>query len=282
MAGPVAGSGHPPHGTSHASRSLSVSERDRFKLQDSPFGPVMLATNTPPGSVALFTGAGFEGFLSGGGGERVRGWLSEAFGIDAPLVTCHQVHGTHLERAPDERDDWFEIDGCDALWTDSSSRAIAIKVADCVALLILDPRSGVAAGIHAGWRGASAGIVPKSLERLAAESQFDPGQALAWIGPAIRVCCFEVGEEVVDSMLERVPDLEKQVDRSRGSKPHLDLAAVVRADLVASGLKEQNISDSGVCTRCDEGFHSYRRGGRNAGRNLGVIAVGAPAREAGA
>lgn len=234
----------------------------------------MVANNAPAGSFAAFTGAGFDGFLTGGGESLLRGWLRDAFGLEGALVTCHQVHGTELVRAPADRSDWVELESCDAVWTSERQQAIAIKVADCVALLLLDPVSGVTAGIHAGWRGASAGIVPRTLERLAADSGFVPRNALAWIGPAIRVCCFEVGEEVVESMRERVPETERWVDRSSGEKPHLDLAAVIRADLLAAGVEDRNVSDSGVCTRCGEDFHSYRRGGRNAGRNLGIVAAG--------
>ena len=235
---------------------------------------MLIASNAPPGSAVLFTGGGFDGFLSDGGAHQLRSWIRRTFSFDGPLVTCNQVHGTDVRRTEPTDQDWLELENCDAVWTDRRPQSFAIKVADCVATLAVDPSSGVAAGVHAGWRGASAGIVPKTIGHLREQSSFDPAQALAWIGPAIRVCCFEVGEEVIDAVLERVPEAEQWVDRTRGEKPHLDLAAVVRADLVRAGVPDDNISDSGVCTRCDESFHSYRRSGANSGRNLGVVALG--------
>lgn len=250
-----------------------MSQRDRYELHDSPIGPVMVAKNAPAGTVAFFTGAAFDGFLKDGGAQTLRSWVRDSWNLDAPLVTCHQVHGTSLAQAPAGGDGWQELPECDAVWSRERRHMLAIKVADCVALLLRDPESGVSAGVHAGWRGASAGIVPKVLEGLAREAGLNPSSTLAWIGPAIRNCCFEVGEEVIEAMMQRVPEAGQWVDRSKGQKPHFDLGALVRADLLSAGLREENVSDSGVCTRCSEAFHSYRRGAANAGRNLAVIAV---------
>lgn len=245
-------------------------DREHFSVEDSPFGPMLVATGVPRGAGVFFSGSEFEGRLGDGVATDLRRWINGRFAVDAPLATCHQVHGTNLGEAAGDHG-WSELESCDAVWSAGPARTLAIKVADCVAILILDSDGAVAAGIHAGWRGATAGIVPRTLRDLSNASAFDPARATAWIGPAIRGCCFEVGEEVVAAIKSQREDGDRFVDRARGEKPHVDLAGLVTAQLVDAGLARESIIDSGACTRCGEGFHSYRRGGRNAGRNLAVI-----------
>jgi copper oxidase (laccase) domain-containing protein len=118
--------------------------------------------------------------------------------------------------------------------------------------------------VHSGWRGAAAGITRKTLQTLGRETGFDPRETTAWLGPSIRACCFEVGEEVASQFGE------SYIDRSR-TKPHVDLVAFTAAVLRDAGIQE--VSDSGLCTRCDGSiFHSYRRGA-DGGRNLAVVAM---------
>jgi copper oxidase (laccase) domain-containing protein len=92
----------------------------------------------------------------------------------------------------------------------------------------------------------------------------DPKSTIAWIGPSIRVCCFEVGEEVAVQFDARY------VHRDRGPKPHVDTAAVVADVLRGRGI--ERVIDTGLCTRCEGSiFHSYRRDKRG-GRNLAIVA----------
>jgi copper oxidase (laccase) domain-containing protein len=90
--------------------------------------------------------------------------------------------------------------------------------------------------------------------------------AYAYLGPSIRVCCFEVGEEVASQFDE------KYIDRSH-AKPHVDLVAFTTDILRSRGVSAMRISDSGLCTRCpDSIFHSFRREGKGGGRNLAIVA----------
>jgi copper oxidase (laccase) domain-containing protein len=87
--------------------------------------------------------------------------------------------------------------------------------------------------------------------------------AAAWLGPSIRVCCFEVGEEVAGQFDEAF------IDRTH-AKPHVDIAGLVAARLRARGVAR--VHDSALCTRCDRSiFHSYRRDGKRGGRNLAIL-----------
>jgi copper oxidase (laccase) domain-containing protein len=131
---------------------------------------------------------------------------------------------------------------------------------------MIDPVHSVIANIHSGWRGAAQGITSKTLDIVMAETPFDAAASRTWLGPSIRVCCFEVGEEVASQFDERY------VDRSY-PKPHLDIPAFTKNILRAGGFADDAIIDTELCTRCDGSiFHSFRRDPKSGGRNLAVVA----------
>lgn len=243
-----------------------------WSLEDSPLGRILVAPGVPHGFALFYTTIDFPGFLANGEAQRIIALLRERFSIDASLSTCRQVHGVTVV-ASERVEGWCEPHECDALWTERRQVALGIKVADCLPVTIIDPASAVIANIHSGWRGAAAGIVSQTLDELQQGSPFSAAASLAYLGPSIRVCCFEVGEEVVDEFRKRHDPVERWVDRTRGDRPHLDLPSLTRARLEQRGFAPEAIFDSGVCTRCDGSiFHSFRRDRAKSGRNLAVVA----------
>jgi YfiH family protein len=206
-------------------------------------GCVVVPPGVPRGFKLFYTTIDFDGRID----QRIRDFVSPA-----AISSCHQVHGARVCRAPVNESE------CDALWSDEKNVALIIKVADCLPVSIIDPEEGVIANIHSGWRGTVQNITLATLAagRIA-------GAALAFLGPTIRVCCFEVGEEVAAQFDAQF------VDRSLEPKPHVDIVAFTTAVLRRHGL--ENIIDTGLCTRCDGSiFHSYRRDKRS-GRNLAIV-----------
>jgi YfiH family protein len=194
-------------------------------------------------------------------------FIRDRFGIEASLTTCNQVHGARVQRARHERT-WRECDSCDALWSADAGVALAIKVADCLPVSIVSDRA--VANIHSGWRGTVQMITAATIDSMALGG--DVGSARAYLGPTIRACCFEVGEEVVGQFAGAFDGFERYVDRSR-PKPHLDLVALTADVLRIRGFSDRNIIDSGLCTRCEGSiFHSYRRDRSGGGRNLAIVA----------
>ena len=189
--------------------------------------------------------------------------------IPAPLTMCNQVHGATVARW-DERD---KHDSCDALYSQTPHTALGIKVADCLPVTIIDPAHSVIANIHSGWRGAAQNITSKTIDTLERETAFDAAQSRAWLGPSIRVCCFEVGEEVATQFDERFVVRQDAKDASRShKKPHVDIPAFTIDVLRTRGFAVDAITDTQLCTRCEGSiFHSYRRGA-NGGRNLAIVA----------
>jgi YfiH family protein len=236
----------------------------------SQIGRIVVPDGVPNGFALYYTTSDFPGRLSAEAVRQLGDVTREQFAIEATLTTCNQVHGAAVRRGKRETE-WRECDSCDALYADARGTALGIKAADCLPVTFIDAEHGVIANVHSGWRGATQRIVDETINALAAESAFSPAATTAWLGPAIRACCFEVGEEVVAEFTKTFGDAERYVDRGK-AKPHLDLAAVTRDVLRARGIA--TVHDTELCTRCDGSiFHSYRRNGANSGRNLAVVGM---------
>ena len=232
-----------------------------YSVEQSPLGRVFVAPNVPDGYALFYTTRDFDGHLNREVVDSMTGFARERFGIECVLNTCTQVHGKAVRRisVAATPEPFRDCDTCDALWSDEPGVALGIKIADCLPVTIIDQPRGVIANIHSGWRGAVQQITARTLDAIGATES-----AMAWLGPTIRVCCFEVGEEVAAQFPSVV------ADRTRGTKPHVDIVAFTTAILRQRGI--ERIYDSGMCTRCDDRFHSYRREPKRGGRNLAVVA----------
>ena len=240
-------------------------------VEETGIGRVVVPPSLPEGLALFYTTIDFEGRLSDDVAETLMRIVHQRFGIEAALVSCAQIHSRNVVNAASGKR-WRECDSCDALWSAASGTALAIKVADCLPVSIADMQHGVIANIHSGWRGAVQRITAETLDLLERETSFDAANAQAWLGPSIRACCFEVGEEVVGEFLGSYANAETFVDRSR-AKPRIDVAGLTAGLLVERGFAPGNVHDSGLCTRCDDSiFHSYRRDAKRGGRNLAVLA----------
>lgn len=236
-----------------------------WTIEPSALGRIAVPPSLPPGIALFSTTRDYFGRITAELATDLVRVARERFGVEATLVTCTQVHGKRVERANASKQ-WRECDECDALWSAETRTALGIKVADCLPVTMVDSTHSVIANVHSGWRGAVQQITAETIDTIARESAFDAASSFAYLGPSIRVCCFEVGEEVAEQFDARY------VDRSH-AKPHVDLVAFTTDILRGRGFAADRISDSGLCTRCDGSFfHSFRRDGKGGGRNLVVVA----------
>lgn len=205
--------------------------------------------------------------------------LGEALGFDPTrLFHVRQVHGADVLVAAGAPQAFLAREADALIAEPGSGVAVAVRVADCVPILVADPVTGRAAAVHAGWRGVVAKILGATVTKLAAAAgNREVGHYLAAIGPCIGACCFEVGADVGGAIASAsIPSAVARTDEARG-KDHVDLRAAVRAQLRTLGLDDANVedvpgSDVSGCTRCNpETFYSYRRDGDDSGRLLGVI-----------
>jgi YfiH family protein len=187
--------------------------------------------------------------------------FTSAVGVEEPVGEVSQVHGARVVQL---RGDpvAFRSTEADALFSDD--RPVAVRVADCLPLLLADPPAGRVAAVHVGWRGLVAGVVDAALDAFEA-----PERLLAAIGPHIRRDAFEVGADVARQIAAVAPD--RPVVEARDPRPHADLALAVTARLEARGVRA--IDDVGGCTFGEpDRFFSHRRDRGATGRHIALIA----------
>jgi len=186
-------------------------------------------------------------------------------------VTCgRQEHGRQVHR----------IDAPaapplgDGLWTQTPGLAIAIRVADCVPVLLWDPEAAAVAAVHAGWRGTALDIVGAAVGE-GVSLGVEPRRLKAAIGPSIGPCCFEVGDEVVAGLVDcGLSEQEFGLRAGPRGRPHVNLRSANRRQLRRAGLQDCNIEDVGGCSYCDaDRYESFRRDGDRSGRMHGIIAL---------
>src|SRR5207245_6865585 len=112
---------------------------------------------------------------------------------DLQLISLKQIHSAviHLFNAAPHQ----PCKG-DASATNRPGLLLAVQTADCVPILLVDPKNRAVAAVHAGWRGTLARIVEKAIGRMQMQFGSQSADLLAAIGPAISGCCYEVGTEV--------------------------------------------------------------------------------------
>lgn len=187
------------------------------------------------------------------------------------LYEVSQVHGATalvIDRAVDPPA--FRQREADAVVAPPGGLCAGVRIADCAPVLLADVDSGAVAAVHAGWRGTVAGVLEAGCAALLRAGAGRPAALRAAIFPHIRVCCFEVGADVAAQL--RAASSDPDVVDERRAKPHVDLAAILRAKLAALGIAREHVDDVAGCTRCEpERFFSYRRGGKHSGRHLCAI-----------
>ncbi|HEY5626353.1 MAG TPA: peptidoglycan editing factor PgeF [Nitrospira sp.] len=199
------------------------------------------------------------------GGSRGQGWV----------LSVKQVHGTDalLVDRPLSGQDRFD-GGWDALVTDQPGVTVAVRTADCVPVLIYDGRRRAVAAIHAGWRGAVAEIVPRTIELMRSRFNVTERELRVSIGPSAGPCCYEVDETVLVPIRRKWADWQTLVRDDRGSKAKLDLRELVRRQVAQVGVPPEQVTAVNLCTIChEELFYSYRREGRVNGTMLSGITL---------
>jgi YfiH family protein len=204
--------------------------------------------------------------------------FAEAVGY-APeaLFELSQVHGRDVrEVRPGEDPKVVRSESGDGL-VGLDGAVVGVRTADCVPVLVADTETRRVAALHAGWRGVALGVVPAGVERLVAASGAPRERLIAAVFPHIAVCCFEVSDDVAAQLVAASGAGESAplVEQGPRGKPHVNLEAVVRLQLMAAGLPTENIDVVPGCTRCDAArFFSFRRDGRASGRHLTAIIAG--------
>ena len=186
--------------------------------------------------------------------------LLAAQGFSAPL-RAKQVHGDRIVN----REQVVSETACeaDAILVHPGESAV-IRVADCVPIILLDPVHRTAAAVHAGWRGTFEEIAVKAARRMGSADAL-----IAYIGPAIGGCCYEISDELSQRFNARFG--AGVWSFREHEKPHLDLQALNAHLLREAGLL--HIEIEARCTRDSADLHSFRRDGGASGRLAAFVAI---------
>lgn len=186
-----------------------------------------------------------------GAGGRTRCWV-------------HQMHGGDVVtiRAGDE---FHSGRQADAMVSDDPTRVLSVRTADCVPVLLASRDGRMVAAVHSGWRGVIANVTGNALATMNAE------RIVAAIGPCIGGDVYEVGPEVVAQFTATFGS-DAPIQSTAGGKGRVDLRQAIRRQLLAAGLRDEQIDMTDRCSlRHADEFYSHRRDNGVTGRMAALI-----------
>lgn len=229
-------------------------------------GTTTRGRGTAPFDLGLFSG--------GSSGPVVRSNWQDLIRRTGCYAACHQrqVHGADVFLHSSRHRDAIGLaeppilsEPCDGQVIDEAGVLLTVATADCVPVFLVDPVTETVGALHAGWRGAAAGVLEKGLDGFVGRFDSSIADLHLHLGPAICDACYEVGPEVFEALGQMVPD---------ASRP-IDLRGVLAARATKSGVPKEQITISTHCTRCSESNLFSHRGG-DACRQVGYIAKRMP------
>ncbi len=217
---------------------------------------IFVFPNFQPFALAVFSGREFDA-------AKDIPFFLKSLGVDLyPFFTVQQVHGNEIIVASSKEK--TNIPAADAIVTRERNLPILIRTADCLPVFFLDSTRPAIGLAHAGWRGVQKKIVHKMVETLKNYFGSDPSKIQAALGPSIRKCCYEAGNEFLDYFPGFV--------QKKNGKNYFDLVEAAIRQLEEAGVQRSLVTDSEICTACSaDRFFSARREGRNTGRLLSVL-----------
>ncbi len=220
-----------------------------------------------PGLVAVVSGRQVDFSLSDSGpklnseqeqliGEYVGDYLKD-------MVFLKQVHGRSVIELAKKYLANYSLLEADGLITRERNVPLSIRTADCLPVFLFDTRTKGIGLVHAGWKGTQQKILPTTVRQMQEKWGTKAEDIKAVLGPAIRECCYQVGEEFQEYFPAEV--------KRKPQGLYLDLPLANRNQIRESGVRSENIFDCGLCTCCNEQFFSYRREGERAGRMISLM-----------
>ncbi len=193
--------------------------------------------------------------------------------LDLTFIRLKQTHGDTVVHSINPALD-YQVEA-DAHFSELPKTALCISTADCIPLLLYDPKNEYVVAIHAGWRGLANKIVPKTFAQLKALGT-DVKTVQVIIGPHIQMASFEVENVVRDEILSSVDfgahDAESIYHCNISSEKALvDLNQVLRTQLQNCDVTYDSLHNLHIDTFVDRRFHSYRRDKEKSGRQLSFI-----------
>lgn len=206
--------------------------------------------------------------------DNRRGAFLASLGLaNRPLQAVRQIHSGRCINADLTTGLSENSTEADALVSSRPDVLLAVKTADCLPLLIADPKSGAFAAVHAGWKGVLNDIIESSVDRLRSDFHVQTEFCLAALGPSACGTCYEVESDVANEFNKR-KDVDLSVlSKHTADKWKLNIPQLAKAILHRCGFQEKRIFVSPYCPMHDNDlFFSHRKDpDRPAGRFLSVV-----------
>lgn len=185
---------------------------------------------------------------------------------DGNLISPTQTHTSNIEIAIRNK---LEYPNTDGLMLTERDLAISLNFADCTPIIFYDEKQNIGAVSHAGWRGTAGEIGKKTVEIMVSKFGSKVTDIAAAIGPAIGLCCYEVGEEVFEKLISTVKN-DSNLYEKRDNKTFVDLKQINARQLEEIGVKKIDICP--YCTSCNnDKFFSYRKENATTNRHNAVL-----------
>lgn len=196
--------------------------------------------------------------------------LGKIFQINpSKIISMSQVHKNTVLEVKDI--DIKHIEEVDGLVTKEKDIYLTVKVADCLPILLFDPKAKVVAICHAGWKGTVGGIQQKTIEKMKGlGAKVD--DIVAVLGPHIEACCYKVPSERAQIFRDKINSTDSVVIMD--GENYISLGIANYELLLRAGIKRQNLEAKPFCTSCQNNlFFSYRKEGENHGEQIGLIGM---------
>lgn len=181
---------------------------------------------------------------------------------DGRLVFTKQMHDDNVVVVSETNS--FPFVG-DALVCGLEERMLAIKIADCQAVLMYDPVRNVVANVHSGWRGSIKNVIGRTIEVMNEHFGCSPYDLFAGISPSLGPCCAE--------FINYRSEIPEQFWKYRHNGNHFDFWRISIDQLCDAGVVPEKIYSSGICTKCNTNLFFSYRGEKTTGRFVSVIGI---------
>ena len=204
--------------------------------------------------------------------EENRKRILDKLGITGKkLFFARQTHSDNIKIIK-EQDIPKEYDDIDGFITDRKDVVILTQYADCLPVYYYDTNKKVIGSAHGGWKGLFNGIHIKMVDIMIKEYGINIEDIRVGVGIGIKSCCYQVGEEFYKNFQNKFGETAEKSFVKVDNSYNFDLETFAKITLMERGIKEENITLSGVCTMCSGKFNSFRKDKEMSGRNGAIIA----------
>lgn len=183
-------------------------------------------------------------------GASIRaGIWNQEFEPNFRVQKMNQIHGTEIL----EMIDYGAEQDADSIFTKNTGLRLAVKTADCIPIIFAEEDAGIIAAVHAGWRGLTAEIIPKTLNALKKQGA-SIAKLKVGIGPSLGSAC-----AVFSKPFEEIPEKMHWAIKHSTAQSTVDLNAIAQKQFVEAGVLEKNIERIDLCTHCELAWPSWRR-----------------------